>query len=321
MNKKSKFKSVIYDIGILIAGSFLFAIAYNMFYTPGNVFTGGAGGLALAINKLTGFPTGVCIILINIPLALAFVYFYGIKAGLKSIIGAVSTSVAIDVVDLLNFLPKVFSNPDEYGLLYGVCGGVALGLGVGILFTRGFSTGGSDYGAFLLRMKFKKLSTAKLILVTDLVVILVASLITNREKFITSFFFSLISIVVESLVLEFVTSDHNRNKVAYIFSDKYEKISQCIVDATGHGVTLLDGTGFYTKELKKIIMVVVRKNELHKIKDIVKEIDQKSFMILCDATETIGEGFKETVYDTSEISPRKKRQLARKNKEEKTETE
>ena len=307
MVNKNKFKSVLYDVLILIAGSFLFAIAYNMFYTPGGIFTGGAGGLALAINKLTGFPTGTTIIIINIPLAILFVYFYGIKAGIKSIIGAVSTSVAIDIVGWLDFLPKVFSNPDAYGLLYGVFGGVSLGLGVGVLFTRGFSTGGSDYGAFLVRLKFKGIATSKLILGIDLIVIMVASIITNKENFITSFFCSLISITVEAIIIEFVTNDHNRNKIAYIFSNEYEQISQKITTITHHGVTLLDGTGFYTKEMRKVIMVVVRKNEIHTIKTIVTEVDSKAFMILCDATETIGEGFKESLYDTEAISPRKKK--------------
>lgn len=313
--KKNKFLSYIYDIGVLLAGSFLFAIAYNMFYTPGNVFTGGAGGLALAVNKLFGLPTGITIIIINIPLALLFVYFYGLKAGIKSIIGMASTSIAIDIVGLLNFLPSVFSNPKENGILYALFGGVALGLGVGILFTRGFSTGGSDYAAFLLRIKIKKISTARLILITDMVVIIIASVVTAGENFIYPLFSSVINIVVESIVIEFVTNDNNKNKIAYIFSDNYEAVANEIITKTRHSTTVLNGTGWYTKEMRKVLMVVVKKHELYYIKELVKEKDPKAFMVLCDATETIGEGFKGTVYDTAAISPRDKRRLKKLNSE------
>ncbi len=304
---KNKIKKVIYDIGVLLAGSFLFAIAYNMFYTPGNVFTGGAGGMALAINKLTGFPTGITIILINIPLALFFVHFYGIKAGLKSIVGMISTSVAIDVIAWLDFLPSVLSDTKENTILFAVFGAVALGLGVGILFTRGFSTGGSDYIAFLLRIKIKNLPISKLIMSVDLVVITVASIITSPKNILTTLFCSMISILVESLVIQYVTTDNNKNKIAYIFTKDYEKVANMIVEKTGHSATLLEAFGWYKKENRKVIMVVVKKNEIHMLKELVTEMDDKVFVVLSDATETIGEGFKETVYDTAEIAPRRKR--------------
>lgn len=305
--KNNKIKKVIYDIGVLFAGSFLFAIAYNMFYTPGNIFTGGAGGMALAINKLTGFPTGITIILINIPLALLFVHFYGFKAGLKSIVGMISTSVAIDVIAWLDFLPAVLSDTKENTILFAVFGAVALGLGVGILFTRGFSTGGSDYIAFLLRIKIKNLPISKLIMSVDLVVITVASIITSPKNILTTLFCSIISILVESLVIQYVTTDNNKNKIAYIFTKDYEKVANMIVEKTGHSATLLEAFGWYKKENRKVIMVVVKKNEIHMLKELVTEIDDKVFIVLSDATETIGEGFKDTVYDTGEIAPRRKR--------------
>ena len=307
MDKKISTKEILYDIGAVIIGSILFGIAYNLFYTPGGVFTGGAGGIALTINRLTGFPTGISIILINIPLAILFVIFYGLKTGIKSIIGTFTTSITIDLLALLKFDSPV-ANPQENSMLCAVFGAISLGFGIGILFTRGYSTGGSDYVAFLLRLKFKRMPVSRLLMIIDICVIIAATIITSGKNFMMPLFSSVVAILVETFVIEYVTNDHNRSKIAYVFTEKYEELANAISFHLDRGVTLLDGTGWYTKESKKVVMVVLGKNQEYRLKTLAKSIDPKSFLIMCDATETIGEGFKQHIYETEKISPREKKE-------------
>ena len=154
--------------------------------------------------------------------------------------------------------------------------------------------------AFLLKLKVKKLSTAKLIAAVDAVVIISAAVVTKN---FLSVFYSFISVLVCSLTIETVTGGFEKTKIAYVFSDRYEQIADAFSEKLRRGVTIIDGEGWYTKDKKHIIFCVVKKNELFLLKAIAKEVDPSAFIVLGDATETIGEGFKAGLGDTS-IEPR-----------------
>ena len=294
MNVKSKkLQDVLLDVGILVLGGFLFAVAYNMFLLPGEIFVGGAGGIAEVLNLLFGLPTGLMIIAINIPLALLFCIFYGYRSGIKSFIGITVTSLSIDFI---KFLPEAFPQPKENAFLCAIFGGISLGAAIGIMLYRGFTTGGSDFVALLIKLKAKKISTAKLIAIVDAIVIIGAAIVMKN---FLSVFYSLVSVLVSSLSIEIVTGGFDKSKMAFIFSSKHEEIASAVADKIGRGVTLIDGEGWYTKEKKKIVFCVVKKNENYLLKTMVRTVDQRAFIVLGDSTETIGEGFKEKISDST----------------------
>lgn len=294
MNVKSKkLQDVLLDVGILVLGGFLFAVAYNMFLLPGEIFVGGAGGIAEVLNLLFGLPTGLMIIAINIPLALLFCIFYGYRSGIKSFIGITVTSLFIDFI---KFLPEAFPQPKENAFLCAIFGGISLGAAIGIMLYRGFTTGGSDFVALLIKLKAKKISTAKLIAIVDAIVIIGAAIVMKN---FLSVFYSLVSVLVSSLSIEIVTGGFDKSKMAFIFSSKHEEIASAVADKIGRGVTLIDGEGWYTKEKKKIVFCVVKKNEIFLLKTIARSVDPRAFIVLGDSTETIGEGFKENISDST----------------------
>lgn len=300
MITKKKVRDVALDVGVLLLAGVLFGIGYNMFLLPGKVFIGGAGGVAEVLNFSFGWPTGLVIFLINVPLVVLFGIFYGWRYSLKSLIGIVATSGSIDLIGLMNILPEAFPDPESNALFCAIFGGCSIGAAIGVLMCRGFTTGGSDLVAFLIRLKVKKLSTAKLIAVVDAVVIVTAAIVTG--KFI-SVLYSLVLIFSSSTTLEIVTSGIEKNKMAFIFSNEYEKIADIVSTKMGRGVTLFNGEGWYTKDEKHVVFCVVKKSELFLLKSIARSVDPAAFIVLGDATETIGQGFKSGLNDV-EIEPR-----------------
>ena len=177
MKKSKKLQELLLDAGALILSGLLFAVSYNMFFLPGEIFIGGAGGVAEMLNILFGLPTGLMIIAINVPLALLFCVFYGYGSGIKSFIGITVTSLAIDFI---KFLPAAFPQPKENAFLCAIFGGLTLGAAIGIMLYRGFTTGGSDFVALLIKLKAKNISTAKLIAAVDAVVIIGAAIVMKN---------------------------------------------------------------------------------------------------------------------------------------------
>lgn len=280
--QKPKVKDIIYEIGIVIIGSVLFSMAVNMFLRPGNIILGGATGISTTLNILFGSPVGIVIIIINIPLIIANTCVYGIRFLGKTIIGIITTSVAIDV---LTIFPITFTDP----LLCGIFGGVTMGAGTGLLFTRGYTTGGSDLVAWLMRKKYKNLSTGRLMLIIDFVVIFGSALVLKNYETII---YSIISIYVFTFVIDLVLSGTDRAKLALIFSERYEEIADDIQNQLQRGVTVLFGRGWYTRGEKNILMCVVKKQELYKIKLVIHAHDPNAFIIFTDASEVLGYGFK-----------------------------
>ena len=307
-----KLKEILTDIVYLCISGLLFAIAYNMFFVPGAIFIGGAGGIATALNILFHIPTGTMIILINVPLVVLFMIFYGAKSAVKGIIGILVSSLFVDGTAILDEKFGIFSgafpNGAENRLLCAILGGLVLGAAVAFMFARGYSTGGSDLIAFLVKIFLPNASTPNVIFGVEACVVLVASLITNDtiSTIVMSIFFSIICTFMQTNALSTINGGFDKTRVAYIFSDKYEELADAMMKDLKRGVTIIDGQGWYTKEDKKIIFCVVKKNEIFPLKTLVRHMDENAFMILSEATETIGRGFKAGVGDVV-IEPKKKK--------------
>ena len=312
--KNSWVREILTDAIYLIASGLLFAIAYNMFFVPGQIFIGGAGGIATALNILFGLPTGTMITVINIPLVILFAIFYGARSCVKAVVGILVSSVFVDGTAALGIFDGLFPNAADNRLLCALFGGIVLGAAVAFMFTRGYSTGGSDLIALIVKVFMPKISTHNLLFAIETAVVIGASVMTKNANgsdgtfaaVLMSIFFSVITTFMQTNAFNIINSGFDKTRVAHIFTDRYEEIADVLMKEINRGVTLIDGQGWYTKESKKIIFCVVKKNEIFNLKTLVRKMDENAFMILSEATETIGKGFKAGVADIS-IEPKKKK--------------
>ncbi len=283
MNRK-KLTGFISDAVAFLGGAALFGVSMNMFLSPGGVVMGGITGIATVINFLYDkLPIGVMIIALNIPLLVMNIKVSGFKSMVKTVLGIVASSLAID---LTTFLPATLNDP----LLCAILGGVTMGTGAGLMLTRGYTTGGSDLSAVLLKNKVKRLTTGRLILIIDVFVVVGAAVVMKRFE---SVIYSSVSIFAYSVSIDAVMGGSEKAKMAILISDKHDEIAKAVSDNLERGVTLLHGGGWYTKENKEVLMCVVKRNEEFRLKQLVESVDSEAFMILCDATEVLGMGFKE----------------------------
>lgn len=270
-----------YQVFIVLIGSFLFAVSLNMFLLPAGIVVGGVTGISTILNILFGTPVGLMIILINLPLIIVNGFIFGFRFLMKTCIGLVITSVFCDVI---TFLPVTVDDP----LLCAILGGVTMGAGMGLLFSRGFTTGGTDLIATLLKKKFTNVPTGKLVLIVDFVVIVGSAVILQRYQGII---YSLVATYSSSFILDLVLGGTARARLAIIISDHPDVIADDIMKLLGRGVTSLSGKGCYTQKEKNVLLCVVKPAELYRVKQIIKKEDPAAFIIFADASEVVGDGF------------------------------
>jgi len=275
---KAKFLN---DIFVIIAGSFLFAMSINMFIVPGGIILGGATGFATIINRFTGLKIGTILILINIPLIILSLRRLGKAFLIKTAIGTLATSLA---VNFLTFFPKPVDNP----LLSSIFGGITIGASLGILFSKGYTTGGADILVFLLKRRFRQLSNGTLVLIIDVIVVTSSALILKN---LDTIFYSAIIIYVQTLVMDFVMNGAKRSKMSIIISNEINQIAERISSDLDRGITILYGRGWYSGENREVILCVISPSQVYQMKKIVHSVDPNAFIIFTEASEVFGEGF------------------------------
>lgn len=301
---KIRWKEILTDAAYLLLGGILYGAAYNMFLIPGNVYVGGASGIATALYNagLVKLPIGTMIIIINIPLMLIFTYFYGIRASIKGILGMIISSLAIDITGAIGIFPPGVNLPEENGFLCAVLGAVILGASLGIMFSRGYTTGGTDIVGFILKVKFPHFSPSTLMFICDCAIIVFAAVLTNSYMTVL---YSAVAIFLFTTVLDMTVSGFEKARLALIFSERFEEIAEVISTELERGITLLHGEGWYTKKESRAVMCVVKKNEIYKLKKIVRGIDKNAFVVLTEVTQAIGEGFNENGGENVPLYPKR----------------
>jgi len=281
---KIDMKSIVKSYAIIALGSVIYAFAFDLFYAPNDVALGGITGLAQVINHvIPALPVGVLTIVMNIPLFLLGWKFIGFKLLAGSLVSMLVGSTAIDVI-AANF---TFTPMDP--MLAALCGGACMGLGIGIVFTQGASTGGTDIVARLLRLKMPWLPLGKLMMLPDGIVL--TSAVFAFGKLETGLY-GLVALFVCTRVMDTVLYGMDTSKIAYIVSDKWEEMSRAILELP-RGVTLLQGQGGYSGRDMKILMLAFKQKEIVRIKRIVHQMDPEAFMMVCNANEVLGLGFGE----------------------------
>lgn len=305
--KKNRSLSLLYAAISLLGGAALYGISMNMFLSPGKVVMGGATGIATTVNFLFDrIPIGLTIVAINVPLLLLNMRSRGLSSMARTIVGITVSSVAID---MMTFLPVTVEDP----LLCSVLGGITMGCGSGLMMNVGYTTGGSDLAAVMVAEKARRISTGKMILVIDAVIVIGSAVILRNYEGVI---YSAIAVFTYSIAVDSVMGGADRAKMVIVISDSYERISKAITDGMDRGVTLLDGAGGYTGDKKKVLMCVVKRREEYALKKLVETVDPAAFMILSDATEVLGDGFKKL---ENEGSASKRLDAEKKDKKEKRE--
>ncbi|MCM1298159.1 MAG: YitT family protein [Firmicutes bacterium] len=272
------------DILLIVVGGIIYSAGLHCFSAPNDIAPGGVAGISTLINAATGgMNIGILYGIINIPLIIIGFIFLGKKMMVKTLISVAVVTFATDYG--LAWAP-IYENGDK--MLASVCAGVLFGIGLGVVYIRESTTGGTDIINKIINKKFPHISVGAAMLGTDAVII-GASMIVFKS--FEAGLYALIAIFISSKVLDLILYGSFEGKMLLIFSDKYEEISEYVMTSLDRGLTWLDGTGAYSKQDKHVICCAVHKSEYAKIKRKVKEIDPKAFIIITDAGEVLGEGF------------------------------
>lgn len=279
-------------------GSFLTAAAMNVFLIPYKIAPGGVSGVATVIYYLSGerFPVGTTMLVLNVPLFVAGIRFIGGKFALRTFFSTILLSLLIDTTEPIsryfveNFLVKLEQMPSTPDLLlYSLFGGVLMGLGLGLVFRSGATTGGSDLAARIVNHFKPNFTMGQIILFIDTSVIIFAAISFN--SFLLALY-AIVTLYISSVVIDAVLEGVNYAKAVFIISDKSDDIAKRIMSDLDRGVTALRGVGMYTGAGKNVLLCILHRGQLQILKDITKKIDDRAFVILTDVREVLGEGFK-----------------------------
>ena len=268
--------------GKIIAGCVIFSAGFAMFLEPNNLNAGGVTGLALMIAHVTRFGTvGMFSLLMNLPLFI----IGGIKVGKKffvgSLVGMALSSVLLDAFALL-------PHPDTEPMIAALYGGVLCGIGLGIVFSTGASTGGSDIVVRLLKLKYENVPIGTINIIFDATVVILTGLVFWD---VSKALYSGITIFVSGQVIDAVVYRFDYSKVALIISRAHEDIAREIGIKLDRGATYLHGQGSYSGNEMKVILTVVKKQQVAELKRLVMEIDSDAFVVVQEAHQVLGEGF------------------------------
>lgn len=279
MGKK---RNVVLAVGKTVLGCALFGLGFNLFLEPNGLSVGGISGLSMVVVHLLNFASvGVVSALMNLPL---FV-LGGVKIGRNfffgSLLGMLLTSLFLD---LFARLPA----PETEPLIAALYGGAICGLGIGIVFSAGHSTGGSDIIVRLLKLKWQNVPIGMINICFDLTVAILTGLVFRD---ISRTLYSGVAIFVSGQIVDAVVYRFDYSKVALIISKKHEMIAAAINEELDRGATFLHGEGTYSHEDTKVVLTAVKRQQLAELKALVVAIDPGAFIIVQEAHQVLGDGF------------------------------
>lgn len=273
---------------IIVFGLFLYAISWTAFLLPHKITGGGVSGIGALVYYATGIPLAYTYLIINAGLILVAIKLLGANFGVKTIIGVTAGAFLLGLMQTLIKEPVI---ADKF--LSSIIGGGIAGVGLGIIFTQGGSTGGTDIIAMIVT-KYKNYSPGRIILLCDVFIIgssffvLLDMTIVNRIETIV---YGYVAMAVTAYSIDAVLSGSKQSVQIFIFSTKYADIADRITKDLKRGVTLVDGKGWYTKEEQKVLITMVRKFEANDVYRIIKEVDPDAFTSTASVVGVFGRGF------------------------------
>ena len=274
-------KFILETIGTII-GAFIMAVSVSLFLLPNKLSSGGVSGIATIIYYLMNIPMGISIMLINIPLFLMSILKIGKSFFMKSIIGTISLSIFIDELDKIEPLTT-----DKF--LACIYGGILMGVGTAIILKANSSTGGTDLISYITKAYKPTIKVGEIIILLDIVIVAL-NIIFLKELEIG--LYSTIAIYLMGKIIDILFEGIYFTKLIYIVSDKSEDIAREIGDNIRRGATGIYGKGMYKDEQKLVLLCAASRGDVVRVKQTAKKIDPESFIIIANAREVVGLGFK-----------------------------
>ena len=277
---KQMMKSLIVEYFFVIAGAAVVALGFNLFLFPNQIASGGVSGISTILHGLFGWNAGLVQYALSIPLFIAGVLILGKSFGFKSLLGTLALPFFIILTENLE---AATMEP----LLGAIFGGIVVGSGIGLVFKGKASTGGTDLLAQIIT-KYTGLTLGTSVLLIDGLIAVSAAIVFDIEKGL----YAIVGLYVTTKTVDIIQMGFSQSKMVYIITNKQEEVRNAIYRDVNRGVTKVPAVGGYTGEERQIIMVVVYQTEFTKLKQVVKTVDPSAFVIVSDAYEVLGEGFK-----------------------------
>lgn len=278
-------KDILLDAVFIVAGAAVYATAVTALTAPNNIAPGGVTGLCTMLNFMFGTPIGLMSLFINIPIVLWAVVDIGYKLVVRTVAAIVLSSIFIDL--FTGFMPVYRGDP----ILVAIFSGVCEGLGLSLTFIRGATTGGTDMVARLLERRMPQMSMGKLMLALDGVIVAASAVVFGS---IENAMYACINIFVCTSLIDSVLygTDVGTGKLFYVMSPKVREMGQRVIREMDRTVTYLDSCGGYSNEPGETMLCVVRRFEVYQMQAIIREEDKNAFVIVGDAGQITGEGFR-----------------------------
>lgn len=269
----------------MLLGCIAYATSTSLFLADNGIIAGGVTGLAVLINFLNGkIPIGMISIAINLPILILGVKFQGWKFVLRCLLTVAMLGIVTDALDL------IFEKPiTDNGVLAALYGGICQGIGIGLFVRYQFSSGGTELLGRLISRLVKVLNIPVCVGILDGIIVVVGSIVTQNPA---NMLHALIVVFVSTKVSEMILVGFEKSKLCIIISDKGEEISAKLLESSPRGITMLEGQGMYTHSAHNVLLTCVKNHQLSQLKQIVKSIDERAFIIINDSAEVRGQGFK-----------------------------
>jgi uncharacterized membrane-anchored protein YitT (DUF2179 family) len=275
-------KKYILDFLGIISGCFVMATATSFFLLPNQLSTGGFAGIATIIYYIFNIPVGTVMLILNIPLLTIGFFRIGKEFLIKSVLGTILLSVFIDLLD--KFAPFT-----QDRLLACIYGGILMGIGTGLILKVNASTGGTDLLSYLIRSYKKHFQSSNLIVIIDIIIVTL-SVIVFRDVEVG--LYSAIAIYLMGKMIDIIFEGVIFTKTMFIISPKYEEIARKISKKVNRGSTGIYAKGMFKHDDKMMLFCVGSRSEIRRIKDIATQIDKRAFIVISNAREIWGKGFK-----------------------------
>jgi uncharacterized membrane-anchored protein YitT (DUF2179 family) len=271
------------DIIYICLGAVFLGLGLVFFLVPNKIATGGVAGLAIVVHYLTNFPTGLSMLILNIPLLIIGLVYLGKKFLLRTIFAIAMASFFIDFFAINLNLHRL----TDQLMLATIYGGVFVGIGLALVFKADASAGGGTVIARIVSQK-TRFKTGQVLFGIDIFVITSAAItFKNVELALWGF----LTIFIASQVVDLVLTGKPFAKVVHVVSQEFQEIGERIITDLGRSATILEAKGLYSGENKKMVMIVVDSSQIYRLRDIVRHCDPNAFMIVSDAREILGKGF------------------------------
>ncbi len=264
----------------ILIGAAIIAITFNVFLLPNQVASGGVSGISTILAAVVGWEPAYVQWAFNIPLFIAGIVFLGKQFGVKTLAGTIFLPFVV-------FLTKGFEPWTNDPLLASLFGGIGVGLGLGIVFRGKASTGGTDLAAQIIN-KYTGMTLGTCVAIIDGLIVLTAAIVFDIERGL----YALLALYVTSKTIDIVQMGMKRSKMTLIITENENEVREEILNKIDRGVTKLTAYGGYTDNERPVLMCVVDQTEFTKLKQLVKTIDPAAFVVVSDASEVLGEGFK-----------------------------